>query len=121
MRAAIFVALMLIFPLGVALADSVPPQSTDVRPIAPPPAAAPVTHGPSIPKEVQGVPPAVRLAHLQRRERRLRRHIWRLRMRRRQFIAQGMPDHARHVHERIIELGWRLRRVQAAERALRGG
>ncbi|MHB1567327.1 MAG: hypothetical protein ACYCXG_11555 [Acidiferrobacter sp.] len=48
----------------------------------------------------------------------LRRHIWRLRMRRRQFIADGLPFRAHRVHERIIRLGWQLRRVQAAERAL---
>ncbi|MHB1672429.1 MAG: hypothetical protein ACYCVM_10390 [Acidiferrobacter sp.] len=58
-----------------------------------------------------------RLQHFEGEVHTLKRQMWRLRMRRRQFLAQGMPEHAHRVHQRIIALGWRLRRVQAAERA----
>jgi hypothetical protein len=45
--------------------------------------------------------------------------MWRLHVRRQHFLAEGMPDHAHKIHERIIALGWQLRRVEAAEHALR--
>ncbi len=58
-----------------------------------------------------------RLQYLKRQERLVRRQMWRLRLRRRTFLAEGRPQHAHKVSERILNLGWRLRRIQVAERS----
>ena len=114
-RAALLGALLVAAPLAPlqaeVLAAPPPPPSA---PVTPPPQAGPI---PIAPREAQATPQA-RLRLLERKAHHLRRRMWRLRVRRRQFLAQGMPEHAHRVHERIIALGWRLRRVQAAERAL---
>ncbi len=57
-----------------------------------------------------------RLQYLKQQERLVKRQMWRLRLRRRAFLAEGRPQHAHKVGERILNLGWRLRRIQAAER-----
>lgn len=57
-----------------------------------------------------------RLHYLKRQERLVRRQMWRLRLRRRTFLAEGRPQHAHRVSQRIWSLGWRLRQIQAAER-----
>ncbi|MHB8253738.1 MAG: hypothetical protein ACYDEV_08570 [Acidiferrobacter sp.] len=121
-RAAILVALVVVFPFAGAQANSLPlPPPGAVSQMAPPPNAGPIVNRPPVVAGRPQVPPTVRLQRLEKRERRLKRHIWRLRMRRRQFMAQGMPNRAHRAHERILDLGWRLRRVETAERALRGG
>lgn len=73
--------------------------------------SAPVRMTPYVP-----VSPA-RLRYLKRQERLVRQKMWRLRLRRRTFLAEGRPQHAHKVTQHILNLGWRLRRIQAAERA----
>lgn len=122
-RVAILVVAMMVLPFTVARADPGPPPPQGVTsPVTPLPGAGPIVNGPPAVTEVpQTRPPAGQLRHLAGKERWLRRHIWRLRMRRRHYRALGMPAHAHRVHERIIRLGWRLRRVEAAKRVLQSG
>ena len=118
LRAAMIGVLLAGVPLASACAGTVaasPPGPAAAT--APPPGSGPVlSSAPPGPARVSAA--RARLRRLTREAHSLRRRMWRLRMRRRQFLAQGMPSHAHRVHERIIALGWRLRRVQAAERAL---
>ncbi len=116
-RAALFGVLLVAAPLASLQAAvlAAPPPRTGA-PAARLPQAAPA---PGAPQGARATPAArPSLSRLERQARDLKRRMWRLRMRRRQFLAQGMPAHAHRVHERLIALGWQLRRVQAAERAL---
>ncbi len=117
MRAVVIALLgawLTVLPCPGAMADSLPPPPPGPgTALVPPPGSGPISAPPRAP-----LPARVRLRQLERRAHYLKQQIWRLRMRRRQFLAQGMPYHAHHVHERMIAIGWRLRRVQAAERAL---
>lgn len=113
-RAAILGALFVVAPFASSCAEvlSAPaprPGLATAQPLQP----APVQNAPSGPQTARA-----RLLRLEGQVRGLKRRMWRLRVRRRQFLAQGMPEHAHRIHERIITLGWRLRRVQGAERAL---
>ncbi len=119
LRAAICAALLAGSSLASCGADplTVPPPGPAAAPAVPPPGTGPIFNGPAPPMRAR-IPAGVRLRRLGRVEHSLKRRMWRLRMRRRQYLAEGMPFHAHRVHERIIALGWRLRRVQAVERAL---
>lgn len=119
-RAAVLGILLTLVPLTPVFADSfAPPPPGVAGPQTPPPGSGPILGSPTVtPGGRSLVPPQVQLQRLDRRERILKRRMWRLRVRRQRFLAQGMPYHAHKVHERIIDLGWRLRRLQAAERAL---
>ncbi|MHB1513270.1 MAG: hypothetical protein ACYCTF_10675 [Acidiferrobacter sp.] len=112
-RAALLGALLIMSPLASSHAATL---------TAPPPAAGaaatPQTRPVHAPQSAQATSAdRARLRHFEGEAHTLKRQMWRLRMRRRQFLAQGMSEHAHRVHQRIIALGWRLRRVQAAERA----
>ena len=119
LRAAICAVLLAGSPLASCVADTLaaPPPGPGAAGAVPPPGSGPILNGPGQPVRPR-IPVRVQLRQLARQEHALKRRMWRLRMRRRQFLAEGMPYHAHRVHERIITLGWRLRRVQATERAL---
>jgi len=121
MRAGVLLATLLLGPLAPAFADSHGAPPTDASPTSvPPPGSGPVAHAPPVVTQgpvLESRP--VRLAHLEHHERVLKRHIWHLRMRRRQFLVEGLPERAHRVSRHILTLGWQLRRVQTAERALR--
>ncbi len=110
---------------GPSVSQAIPLQWSGRAPspwpcwIKPVPVTGPVGSPPAqrVPRPI--VSPA-RLQYLKRQERLLRRRIWRLRLRRRTFLAEGRPQHVHRVNQRILSLGWRLRRVQAAERGLGG-
>ncbi|WP_298138384.1 hypothetical protein [Acidiferrobacter sp.] len=116
LRAAVCAVLLAASPLVSCRADAfiVPPPGPGAPP---PPAGGPYYNGPVQPLPPPG-PARMRLRQLVREERYLRGRMWQLRMRRRQFLAAGMPYRAHRVHERLIALGWRLRRIQAQERIL---
>ncbi len=78
--------------------------------------AAGVAEGPPIQTAPRPTLSPARIQYLKRQERLLRRQMWRLRLRRRTFLAEGRPQHAHKVSKRILSLGWRLRQIQAAER-----
>ena len=119
LRAAICAVLLAGSPLAScsAYTFAAPPPGPAATGAAPPPGSGPILNGPGRPARPR-IPVRARLRQLARQERILKRRMWRLRVRRRQFLAEGMPYHAHRVHERLIALGWRLRRVQATERAL---
>lgn len=58
-----------------------------------------------------------RIQYLKRQERLLRHRMWQLRLRRRTFLAEGRPQHAHKISKRLLSLGWRLRQIQAEQRA----
>lgn len=130
LRAAVVGIVFTIAPLTPAWANSFFTNSFLAHSFAPPPAAVaarprpPVGSAPLLtpPTAVRGrspqMPSRARLDSLERREGLLRRRMWRLQMRRQRFLTEGRPHHAHQVHERLIDLGWRLRQVQAAKRAL---
>lgn len=115
-RAAILGALLVMAPFASSCAEALSaPAPTPGLATARPAQAAPVQNASPGPQAARA-----RLLRLEARVRGLKRRMWRLRVRRRQFLAQGMPAHAHRIHERIIALGWRLRRAQGAARALMG-
>ncbi len=117
-RAALLGALLITAPIASSHATALPaPHSTPGLTAPPPPQAVSVLNAP--PRAPATSADRARLRQLAAEARSLKRRMWRLRMRRRQFRAQGMSAHAHRAHKRFIALGWRLRRVQTAERALR--
>lgn len=82
----------------------------------------PVAPGSAVPGPVLRTRPRpilspARIQDLKRQEQVLRQQMWQLRLRRRTFLAEGRPQHAHEINQRLLSLGWRLRRIQAVVRA----